>query len=103
MGWEVKARGRREGYYYLSVRTSEGIKKAYYGRGAAGQEAAAATELRREDRRRAKAAVQAERDATAEADRLAEELRDWTAALMTAWLVLTGHHCHRGCWRLKNG
>ncbi len=90
----------------LPVETSPGQTypvKVCMGRGAAAHWAAAAVEQRRNERRRAKAEVRAESDATAEADRLAEELRSWTGARTTAWLVLAGLHRHRGCWRAKRG
>jgi hypothetical protein len=99
MGWDRKQSGAASGYFYLSVRTPAGVKKVYMGRGAAGHESAAAVEKRRRARLAAKATVQAERDSLTEPDRLANELRELTNLLSTAWLILTGHHCHRGCWR----
>jgi hypothetical protein len=103
MGWDRKRRGPASGYFYLSKRLPDKVHpvKICLGRGAAGQEAAAAVEQRLRERKRAKAAVRAERDATAEGDRLAEELHEWAVALSTVWLVLSGLHNHRGSWRVK--
>ena len=105
MGWDRKQRGPSSGYYYQSKRFPDKPYpvKICVGRRAAALWAEAAVEQRRNERQKAKADVQAERDATAEADRLAEELRSWTRALTTAWLVLAGLHCHKGCWRTKRG
>jgi hypothetical protein len=103
MGWDRKAGGKR--YYYRSIRTPDKPHpvKVYMGRGAAGQEAAAAVERRRRDREQATATIQTEQDATAEADLLAEELQDRAAALSELWLLMSGLHYHRGEWRLKRG
>ena len=95
MAWETRPGGPRTGYYYRSVRTNEGVKKIYFGRGAAGQLAAAAVERRHRVRHQAKATIQAEQTATTEADQLAEELQDWVRVLSTAWLTLSGLHYHR--------
>ena len=103
MGWDRKQRGASTGYYYKSVRRPDKPYpvKQYFGRRSAGQLAAADVEQRRSDRQKAKAAVQAEREATAEADRLADELREWACALSRLWLALSGLHSHKGSWRLK--
>jgi phage/plasmid primase-like uncharacterized protein len=103
MAWDRKRRGPASGYFYLSVRTPDGVRKVYLGRGAAGHEAAADVERRKQQRRDARDALRAERDATAEADRLAAELREWAAVLAACRLVLTGHHRHRGQWRFRRG
>ena len=101
MGWDRKRRGPATGYFYTSVRTPDKPHpvKVYVGRGAAGHEAAAAAEKRQADRRAAKAIIEADRAATADADRLADALAAWAGALSAAWLVLTGHHNHKSCWR----
>jgi hypothetical protein len=101
MGWDQKKGGRR--YYYRSVRTPDKPHpvKVYMGRGAAGHEAAAVVEQRRRDREEAKATIRDEGEATAEADRLAEELRGRAAALSELWLALCGLHHHKGEWRLR--
>lgn len=102
MGWEGRKRGPRTGYYYRSVRTEDGVRKIYFGRRTAGHLAAAAVEMQRKERQRAKASIESERKATIEADRLATELQSWTKILTTAWLAISGLHCHRGCWRMKH-
>jgi len=105
MGWDRKRRGPASGYFYLSVRTSEGIKKIYCGRGAAGQIAAAELRERREAGRTA--VREAERAAAIGGDtdslRLEDDLVAWVGVLSSAWLILSGHHKHHGCWRLKRG
>ena len=103
MGWDRKAGDKK--YYYQSKRVPDKPHpiKVYMGRGGAAHWAAAAVDQRRNECLKAKAEVRAEREATAEADRLAEELRSWTSALSTAWLVLAGLHNHKGCWRTKRG
>jgi hypothetical protein len=103
MGWDRKKGGRR--YYYRSVRLPDKPYpiKVYLGRGAAGHEAAAAVEKRRRDRRQAKATIQAEREATDAADRLAGELQAWALTLSELWLVLAGCHNHKGSWRVRRG
>lgn len=103
MGWDRKKRGAKGGYFYMSVRTPDGVKKIYYGRRTAGNLAAAAVDQRRQARLAAKKLIQQEREATAEADRLAEGLRAWAEALSAVWLVLTGHRLRRGEWRRRHG
>ena len=103
MGWDRKKRGPGTGYFYRSVRVGEAVRKVYLGRGAAGHEAAAELELRRRGRGDAMALLWADREGTHEADRLAAELREWAGALLAAWLVLSGHHKHRGQWRKSDG
>ena len=104
MGWDRKRRGEAGGYFYKSVRLpgEPHPVKVYFGRTAAGQLAAADVEQRRQERRAAADAARVERAATAEADRLAAELHEWADLLFTAWMVLTGHHLHHGCWRRRN-
>ena len=99
MGWDRKARGLKSGYFYHSVRTPDGVKKVYLGRGDAAQTAAALIEQRRRERQAARAEVAL----TAEADRLADELYDWAKLLAAAWLTATGHRSHRGTWRGRRG
>lgn len=105
MGWDRKKRGPASGYFYLSKRIPDKLHpvKICLGRGAAGQEGAAAIEQRRQDRQRAKAAVQAECAVTAEADRLADELREWALILSKLWLGLSGLHDRKGSWRMRRG
>lgn len=105
MSWDRKRRGASTGYYYKSVRVPDKPHpvKVYFGRRTAGQLAAADVGQRRHDRERAKAAVRAERDATAEADRLANELHEWAAVLSKVWLGLSGCHNRKGSWRVKRG
>ncbi len=95
MGWDRKKRGAKSGYYYQSIRTPHGVKKAYLGRRTAGHLAAAAVAARKADRE----AVRAARHPDAEPDRLASDLFTWADALSTTWLVLAGYHHHRGEWR----
>jgi hypothetical protein len=101
VGWDAKQRGARSGYFYASVRVADGVRKVYYGRRTAGKLMAAAVEKRREDRRLARELVRAERENAAGEDRLAAELRAWAVLLSRAWLILSGHHNHHGCWRRK--
>lgn len=105
MGWDRKRRGASTGYFYLSKRVPDKPYpiKVYMGRKSAGQLAAASVEQRRCDRQKAKATIQTERETTAEADRLADELHEWASALSKMWLVLAGCHYHKGSWRLKHG
>ena len=98
MGWDRKKRGPASGYYYRSVRTATGVKKVYYGRNTAGQ-LAAAVEGRREARKAARQA--ADEEGNGEAEQLTAELNEWESVLSAAWLVLSGHHNHHGCWRRK--
>jgi hypothetical protein len=102
VGWDRKKKGPATGYYYRSVRTAIGVKKVYLGRGAAGYEAAE-VERRKAARQAATAIIAADREATAEADRLAAELTAWAVCLSTLWLVLSGHHLYHGCWRKSRG
>lgn len=105
MSWDRKKRGASTGYYYKSVRVPDKPYpvKQYFGRRSAGQLAAADVEQRRGDRERAKAAVRAERDATAEIDRLSNELHEWASVLSKVWLGLSGCHNRKGSWRVKRG
>lgn len=56
MAWERRKRGPKSGYYYLSVRTPEGVRKVYYGRRTAANLTAGVIESRKEARRAAKLA-----------------------------------------------
>src|SRR5450755_1560793 len=105
MGWDRKRKGPASGYYYTSVRLpgKPHPAKIYGGRGAAGLAAAAEVERRAKDRRDAREAVQAELAAVEVGDRLAAELREWADIMAACWLILSGHHRHRGEWRLRNG
>jgi hypothetical protein len=103
VGWDRKRKGPAGGYFYLSVRTPTGVKKVYYGRRTAGHMAAAAIEQRRQARLRVASAIESEKAATADADRLAEELTVWAELLSAAWLTLTGHTYRRGEWRKPRG
>ena len=103
MSWDRKRRGPASGYFYKSVRTPDGVRKVYLGRGAAAQQAAAEVEHTRLARWLDRKAVRAEADALAQADRLAAELAGWADLLAAAWLVITDHHIHRGEWRRRNG
>jgi hypothetical protein len=101
MGWDRKKWGPSTGYYYRSVRVpgKPHPVKLYIGRGDAGHEAAIKVERRRQDRIKAEKLLEAERNPTNEADRLAAELREWADVLSAALLILTGHHRRRGEWR----
>jgi len=103
VSWDRKRRGPASGYFYKSVRTPDGVRKVYLGRGAAAQQAAAELVHNKLARRLDRATVRAEADALAAADRLAAELAGWAEVLSAAWLALTGHHQHRGEWRRRNG
>jgi hypothetical protein len=103
VGWDRKRKGPAGGYFYLSVRTPAGVQKVYFGRRTAGHLAAAAVEQRRQARRKVVSAIHAEQAATADADRLADELTVWADLLSAAWLTLTGHVYHRGEWRKPRG
>lgn len=101
MGWDRKKKGPSTGYFYISKRVpgKPHPVKVYYGRGAAGHEAAVEVERRRQGRVEAEKILEAERNLTDEADRLAAELREWADALSAAWMILTGHHRRRSEWR----
>ena len=93
MSWDRKRRGASTGYYYRSVRVPDKPYpvKVYFGRRTAGHLAAAEVEQRRRDREHTKAAVRAERDVTAEIDRLASELHERAA-------TRTGRSPHHATW-----
>jgi hypothetical protein len=97
MGWDRKQKGPASGYYYFSVRGPTGVRKVFCGRGARAHEVAAAVERRKQARKEARKLHAGD----SEAEKLANELSEWAAVLSAAWLVLTGHHRHRGCWREK--
>jgi hypothetical protein len=103
VGWDRKRTGPAGGYFYLSVRTPTGVKKVYYGRRTAGHLAAAAVERRRQARLKVSTAIQTEHAATADADRLADELAVWADLLWAAWLTLSGHAYHGGERRKPRG
>jgi hypothetical protein len=98
MGWERRQRGAKS-YYYHGVRVGDRVKKVYYGRGQAAHDASAAQELKRQGRAEAKKLLADARNDTEEADQLANELREWAEALLTTWLILTGHRKRRSEWR----
>src|SRR4051794_2387549 len=104
MGWDAKGTGGRR-YYYRTERQPGRPHpvKLYLGRGAAAHAEAGRVEAARAARaadRRACAELAA---GLAEADRLADELHDWAEALADAWWILTGHHDHKGEWRMSRG
>lgn len=103
MSWDLKKGGPASGYFYESVRLPEKPHpvKLYRGRGNVGQLAASLVDGRRRDRQAVRSAARTEVAATAEAEKLADELNDWVSLLTDAWLVLTGHHNHKGIWRLR--
>jgi len=98
MGWDRKRKGSSTGYFYTSVRTPEGVKKVYHGRGVAAQEAAADIEDRRSRQQALNSQIE-QVESLDEADRLANELFAWADMMSSLWLILTGHHYHRGSWR----
>ena len=102
MGWDRKVRGPATGYYYTSVRMPDKPYpvKVYLGRGPSGQLAAAKAEERKRQRQQARDAFRDELKTLAEGDRLATELRAWANVLESSWMIITGHHLHRGEWRL---
>lgn len=102
MGWERRPNKQGVAYFYRSIRVGGHVRKVYYGRGVAGHEAAAAQELKRKGRLEAKKLLQDARNCTNEADRLAAELGEWAAGLLSMWLSLTGHRKRRGEWRRTN-
>src|SRR4051812_35732714 len=104
MGWDRKKKGPSTGYFYASKRIPGRPYpvKVYYGRGAAGHEAAVEVERRRQGRVEAEKPLEAERNPADEIDRLAAELREWADVLSAALLILTGHHRRRGEWRTNH-
>jgi hypothetical protein len=105
VSWDRKKGGPATGYFYESRRVpgKPHPVKVYRGRGTVGQLAASLVDGRRQERRVAQRAVRAEAAAVAKADELTAELADWARLLTDAWLVLTGHHNHKGIWRMKRG
>lgn len=101
MSWDRKSRGAVGGYFYRSVRTAEGVRKVYYGRGTEAGDAALAMEGARTERVEAKTALIAERGAVETLETASLEVRQWAAALATAWLTAAGYHYHRGEWRRR--
>jgi hypothetical protein len=97
MGWDRKARGRKGGYYYRSVRVPgrPGPVKVYLGTGSAAQAEAAEVAARRKDR----SAAQAEAAAMATLDGPARGLADACEATANAALAAGGLHGHHGTWR----
>lgn len=103
MGWDRKQRGNSKGYYYRSVRTATGVKKQYLGRSTQAHLAVFEIEDKRQTRQRVAQMIRDDQSATAEAERLAEELLAWTELLATAWYALTGHYYRAGEWRKRHG
>ena len=105
MSWDRKKQGAARGYFYLSVRVpgKPHPVKVYLGRGAAGEEAAAAVERRKQARRTAGTTVEAEHAEVGDPDRLVAELTAATTGLIAAWKTATGHYNRRGEWRRARG
>lgn len=99
MAWERRQRGPESGYLYRSVRDGDRVRKVYLGRGEAAHDEDAALERRREGRREAKRLLQSDWDGIDEAERIAAEQREWASVLLSAFMVLAGHHKRRGQWR----
>src|SRR5687768_14975850 len=97
MGWDRKARGSPQGYYYRSVRLPDrpGPVKVYLVRGPDAQAAAVEVQRRRADR----AAAHAEVARWAGLDQLVTESASLAATLAAAALVAAGWHRHKGEWR----
>jgi hypothetical protein len=104
MAWE-RRKGVGSKQYYLNQRVPEKPYpvKVYYGRHSKANYVAAEVKKRRRKRIKAKAKIEREREEIAEAERLALEVLEWAELLSDIWLLLTGHHQHRSCWRFKRG
>lgn len=105
MSWDKKKGGAATGYYYETQRVpgKPHPVKVYRGRGVLGRLAAALVEARRKEREATRAVVRAQLAATATADQLAADLFEWAKVLAEAWLAASGHHRHRGEWRMRRG
>jgi putative heme degradation protein len=99
MAWERRRKGAATGYYYRSVRVGEAVKKVYLGRGAEAREAAQLMEQQRRARNEAQCLLHESRFPSDEAGQLAIEVGEWAVGLLQVWLILTGHHKHKGQWR----
>lgn len=101
MAWEQR---RGHWYYFRSVRTGDGSRKVYVGRGAAAQEAARQVEQDRIARLAQREAIRVEQLRYALADSSLRDLRTMLQTLVRATLIALGYHCHhRGEWRRRRG
>src|SRR3569623_1458960 len=95
MGWEMR---KKNAYYYKSIRTIDGPRKMYCGRGPAGKAHAARDRINA----RAKAARRTEQEQVRgplrEADRLWAQIWVWLPVLGDSHMLLAGWYRH-GRWR----
>ena len=95
MSWKQRG-GRR--YYYRS----SGAKRAYFGRGAAAQDAAQHDDAKRKLRAHTRAEMELTRRQFLSADVAVRSFVHMAAAMTQGMLVAAGYHRHdRGDWRRR--
>ena len=101
MGWEARGSGR---YYYRKYKQGGKVISQYAGAGYAAllsEQLTKAASLDAEYKRQAWAAIKEEEDRL---DKIVEEIGAVSQQLVTAILLVTGHHQHKRQWRkIRNG
>ena len=101
MSWDKKARGRKGGYYYRSVRVGSRVVKQYVGAGPAAEMAAALDMAERRRRHAEREAWRDELSRISAADLVLDDVGVLCNLLATAVLAALGYHHHRGEWRRR--
>lgn len=89
MAWE--RRGKSGSYFYRSVRTPEGVRKVYLGKGQEARLEAERIAASKAAQKAEKMALQAEQLKTSEAEQLTRELEELSTLLMDATLFAAGY------------
>ncbi len=101
MSWDSKARGDPRGYFYISIRQGDKVRKTYLGKGAKAKEMARQLEARRRHQEAQREAILLEEAQVAGAERGLLELQTLINELVHAAFKSAGYHKHRGEYRRK--
>lgn len=89
MAWE--RRGQSGSYFYRSVRTPEGVRKVYLGKGREAHLEAERIAASKAAQEAEKLALQAERMKTSEAEQMTQDLEEYSTLLLEASLLAAGY------------
>src|SRR4051794_33280202 len=98
MGWEARGSGR---YYYRKHKQGGKVHSEYVGAGYAGllsEQLTKAARLDAEYKRQAWAAIKEEEERL---DKIVDDMTLASQQLVTALMLVTGHHQHKRQWRRK--
>jgi len=96
MGWKER---RARSYYYRSRRAGATVKSEYIGAGEIAALIARSDAIERAEREAQRRRQRAEWEAEAAVDRQIDDLGSALGDLVTAVLLVSGHHKHKRGWR----